>query len=119
MRGQTISNAQSLNIDPSSVSIGGLSAGSQMTAVLGHFARDEGIDLKLQLIIVPATDMRYCLRTRDLNEDTCPYESVLLYHDAPWGPLEREQWFLKYWLGDDDGTIFLLLPHVQAPSIAY
>lgn len=80
-----------------------------MTAVMAHFARDEGIDLKLQLIIVPATDMRYCLRTRELNETTCPYESVLLYHDAPWGPLGREQWFLKYWLGDDDGKSFLSL----------
>lgn len=84
-----------------------------MTAVMAHFARDEGIDLKLQLIIVPATDMRYCLRTRELNETTCPYESVLLYHDAPWGPLGREQWFLKYWLGDDDGkSSFSLFPLV-------
>ncbi|OQD79653.1 hypothetical protein PENANT_c046G08060 [Penicillium antarcticum] len=99
----TIANVPRLNIDPMSVSIGGLSAGGQMTAVLGHFARDAGIDLKLQLIIVPATDMRYCLRKRELNETTCPYESVLLYHDVPWGPLGREQWFLKYWLGDDDG----------------
>jgi acetyl esterase/lipase len=107
MRVQTIANASRLNIDSSSVSIGGLSAGGQMTAVLGHFARDAGVDLKLQLIIVPATDMRYCLRTRELNKATCPYESVLLYHDAPWGPLGREQWFLKYWLGDDDGTSFL------------
>lgn len=80
---------------------------------MAHFARDEGIDLKLQLIIVPATDMRYCLRTRELNETTCPYESVLLYHDAPWGPLGREQWFLKYWLGDDDGkSSFSLFPLV-------
>ena len=83
-----------------------------MTAVMAHFARDEGIDLKLQLIIVPATDMRYCLKTRELNEVTCPYESVLLYRDAPWGPLGREQWFLKYWLGDETAShpfLFFLL----------
>ncbi|KAJ5587021.1 Alpha/beta hydrolase fold-3 [Penicillium hispanicum] len=100
----TIANADRLNIDASSVSIGGLSAGGHMSAVMAHFARDEGVDLKLQLLVVPATDMRYCLRNRKLDQTTCPYESVLLYHDAPWGPLGREQWFLKYWLGDDDDT---------------
>lgn len=90
-----------------------------MTAVMAHFARDEGIDLKLQLIIVPATDMRYCLRTRELNPTTCPYESVLLYHDAPWGPLGREQWFLKYWLGDDDGKDFLLFFSYRSCGIEF
>lgn len=119
MYGQTIANASSLNVDPSSVSIGGLSAGGQMTAVMGHFARDEGVDLKLQLIIVPATDMRYCLRTRELNETTCPYESVLKYHDAPWGPLGREQWFLKYWLGDNDGKSSFLVPLLRITSCLY
>lgn len=76
-----------------------------MSAVMAHMARDEGIDLKLQLLVVPATDMRYCLRSRPLTQENCPYESVHLYHDAPWGPLGREQWFLKYWLGDDDGRL--------------
>jgi acetyl esterase/lipase len=49
-----IANAKNLDIDPHSVSIGGLSAGGQMSAVLAHFARDEGVDLKLHLMIVPA-----------------------------------------------------------------
>jgi acetyl esterase/lipase len=98
-----IANAKFLNIDPSSVSIGGLSAGGHMSAVLAHFARDEGIDLKLHMMIVPATDMRYCLKGLKLNESNCPYQSVHLFHDVPWGPLGREQWFLKYWLGDTKG----------------
>ncbi|CAL5869776.1 uncharacterized protein PFLUO_LOCUS4006 [Penicillium psychrofluorescens] len=98
----TIANAAKLNINPLSISIGGLSAGGHMSAVMAHFARDEEVDLKLQLLIVPATDMRYCLRNRTLNRATCPYESVFLYHDAPWGPLAREQWFLQHWLGDDN-----------------
>ncbi|KAL5380445.1 hypothetical protein DPSP01_007767 [Paraphaeosphaeria sporulosa] len=96
----TMLNARTLNIDPGSVSIGGLSAGGQMSAVLAHFARDEGIALKLHLMIVPATDMRYCLKGSPLSEATCPYPSVHLFHDVPWGPLGREQWFLRYWLGD-------------------
>ncbi|TDZ16743.1 Arylesterase [Colletotrichum orbiculare MAFF 240422] len=98
-----IKSASHLNIDPSSVSFGGLSAGGQMSAVLAHFARDEGVPIKLHLMIVPATDMRYCSRkiTR-IDESSCPYESARLFHNLPWGPLGREQWFLKYWLGDDD-----------------
>ncbi|KAL0933972.1 alpha beta hydrolase fold protein [Colletotrichum truncatum] len=100
-----INNAHQLNIDPTSVSFGGLSAGGQMSAVLAHFARDEGISIKLHLMIVPATDMRYCCRKiKQLNEHNCPYESARMLHDLPWGPLGREQWFLKYWLGDDDDT---------------
>ncbi|KAK1988195.1 Alpha/Beta hydrolase protein [Colletotrichum cereale] len=98
-----IKNAAALNIDPLSVSFGGLSAGGQISAVLAHFARDEDILVKLHLMIVPATDMRYCHRKfTELNESNCPYESARLYHDLPWGPLGREQWFLKYWLGEDD-----------------
>lgn len=98
-----IANAGTLNIDPTSVSIGGLSAGGQMSAVLAHFARDEGISLRLHLMIVPATDMRYCLKGSTLSTENCPYPSVHLFHDVPWGPLGREQWFLKYWLGDSRG----------------
>ncbi|KAK2053413.1 hypothetical protein LY76DRAFT_619950 [Colletotrichum caudatum] len=98
-----IENASALNIDPLGVSFGGLSAGGQMSAVLAHFARDEEIPIRLHLMIVPATDMRYCHRRfAGLNESNCPYESARLYHDLPWGPLGREQWFLKYWLGEDD-----------------
>lgn len=81
-----------------------------MSAVMAHFARDEGIELKLQLLVVPATDMRYCLRGLTLDNTTCPYDSVLSYHDAPWGPLAREQWFLQYWLGDNDGNMVFDLP---------
>lgn len=105
---QTISNAVSLNVDPSSVSIGGLSAGGQMTAVLSHFARDAGVDLKLQLMIVPAIDMRYCMLEERLSQQNCGYQSAIDLQDAPWGPLKREQWFLKYWIGGDRGKISTL-----------
>ncbi|KNB01683.1 hypothetical protein FOXG_04877 [Fusarium oxysporum f. sp. lycopersici 4287] len=98
----TIDNATELNVNPKSVSFGGLSAGGHMTAVLGHFARDEGIDIKLQLMIVPATDMRYCSpKIKQLTAENCPYESVLQLKDVPWGPLGREQWFLKYFVAED------------------
>ncbi|KAF5253724.1 hypothetical protein FANTH_1416 [Fusarium anthophilum] len=97
-----MNNATELNINPKSISFGGLSAGGHMTAVLGHFARDEGIDIKLQLLIVPATDMRYCSsKIKQLTAKNCPYESVLQLKDVPWGPLGREQWFLRYFVGED------------------
>ncbi|KAI8168882.1 Trichothecene 3-O-acetyltransferase TRI101 [Colletotrichum sp. SAR 10_70] len=74
----TISNAQALNIDPTSVSFGGLSAGGQMSAVLAHLARDEKIPIKLHLMIVPATDMRYCSRKiNGLNEINYEQERCL------------------------------------------
>ncbi|KAK8139388.1 Alpha/beta hydrolase fold-3 [Apiospora sp. TS-2023a] len=100
-------NAQStaVNVDPESVSFGGLSAGGHMSAVLAHFARDEGVPIKLHLLIVPATDMRYChRRIARLDETNCPYPSAVALQDLPWSPLGREQWFLKYWLGDNDKT---------------
>ncbi|CAM1509512.1 Fc.00g032510.m01.CDS01 [Cosmosporella sp. VM-42] len=98
----TIDNAATLNIDPTSVSFGGLSAGGQISAVLAHLARDEAIDIKLHLMVVPATDMRYCSKSIvELTPENCPYESARRFADLPWGPLGREQWFLKYWLGED------------------
>ncbi|VUC29627.1 unnamed protein product [Clonostachys rosea] len=100
---QAIDNADTLGIDPKSVSFGGLSAGGQMSAVLAHFARDERINIKLHLMIVPATDMRYCSRKfKKLDSHNCAYESARKYANLEWGPVGREQWFLKYWLGDDD-----------------
>ncbi|KAM5350189.1 hypothetical protein ACJ41O_006694 [Fusarium nematophilum] len=98
----TINRAEELGINPKSVSFGGLSAGGQMAAVLAHFARDEGIDIKLHLMIVPATDMRYCSpKIKRITPENCPYESARLFANLPWGPLGREQWFLKYWVTED------------------
>lgn len=75
-----------------------------MSAVLAHFARDEGVHIKLYLMIVPATDMRYCsLSLNKLTPQNCLYESALMLQTLPWSPLAREQWFLRYWLGVDIG----------------
>ncbi|KAJ4256216.1 hypothetical protein NW762_009294 [Fusarium torreyae] len=105
-----INNATELNINSQSVSFGGLSAGGHMSAVLAHFARDEGIDIKLHLMIVPATDMRYCsTKIKKLTVENCPYESVLKFKDLPWGPLGREQWFLKYWVSQDANELERIL----------
>lgn len=76
-----------------------------MTAIYSHFARDAGINLKLQLLTVPATDMRHCPIDGDEIDPTCPYPSFVTMKGVPWGPMGRLQWFLKYWLGEDPGKM--------------
>lgn len=49
-------NASELNGDASSVSIGGISAGGHLAAVVQHLARDAGIPLRLACLTVPTTD---------------------------------------------------------------
>lgn len=94
-----LSHAADLNIDATSVSIGGLSAGGQMSAVLSHMARDAGIELKLALLVVPSTDFRWLIAEEPLRSAVAKlYPSVAQYKDAPWGGLKREQWFLNYWI---------------------
>ncbi|KAM0227417.1 hypothetical protein ACHAPO_011542 [Fusarium lateritium] len=116
-----LNNAAQLNINPKSISFGGLSAGGHMSAVLAHFARDEGIDIKLHLMIVPAIDMRYCNpKMKQLTTENCPYESVLQLQNVPWGPLGREQWFLKYWVSQDADKLEHILNNewIMTPVLA-
>lgn len=105
---KVMANAETLNINPKSVSIGGLSAGGQMTAVMCHFAREEGIDLKLQLMTVAATDFRQFPENGKEIDPSCPYDSFVTYKDVPWGPMSRVQWFMDHWLGTDIGKLKVL-----------
>lgn len=52
---QARASASELNVKPDSITIGGISAGGQITIVLQHMARDAGIPLKLSMPAVPAT----------------------------------------------------------------
>lgn len=74
-----------------------------MSAVMAHFARDEGINLKLQLLIVGAFDFRQVPPTGSDVEGEVPYRSFVMYKDVPWGPLGRLQWFVDQWIGTDEG----------------
>ncbi|KXJ87922.1 alpha/beta hydrolase fold-domain-containing protein [Microdochium bolleyi] len=97
-----IKDATKYNIDPSSVSIGGLSAGGHMAAVLSHLAVAEQVSLKLQLMIVPSVDLRWEIGPEPLKSEVAElYPSVTLYADSPWGPRGRMSWFIDHWIGTD------------------
>lgn len=95
----------SLSIDAKRVSIGGLSAGGQIAAVLALLARDEGKKegmekLVLQLLIVPVMDTRFVPLEGPVG-DECPYDSYRENEFAPCLPLNRLRWFYKLWLGEN------------------
>lgn len=86
-------------MDASRMSLGGLSAGGHMSAVLSHMARDAELELKLALMVVPSTDFRWLIAAEPVRSDVAnEYPSTELYKDAPWGGLKREKWFLDYWI---------------------
>jgi acetyl esterase/lipase len=109
----TFSNAEKLGIDPFRVSIGGMSAGGHIAAVLALQARDEPDmpKLALQILVVPIADTRFVpLEGSTSPED--PYESHKMNEFAPCLPLHRIQWFYKYWLGTDTGKENIAQLHV-------
>ena len=99
-------NAESLGVNKQSVSIGGLSAGGHLSAVLAHLARDEpGMPpLKLQLLVVPAVDSRW-VPLEGSCDPSVPYKTYLSCEYAPCLPLNRLRWFSRLWLGSDPGKL--------------
>lgn len=98
----TFSNASKLGVDTSRVSIGGLSAGGHISAVLAHLARDEPSmpALKLQMLVVPCVDNRW-IPLEGPAKEGCPYETYKTCEFAPCLPLHRMRWFSALWLGTD------------------
>jgi len=98
-------NASMLGIDPSRVSVGGLSAGAHLSAVLALLARDEPSipPLKLQLLVVPALDCRWTPIEGSCDPNVVPYETYITCEYAPCLPLNRMRWFSNLWLGTDPG----------------
>ncbi|KAF4964259.1 hypothetical protein FSARC_7813 [Fusarium sarcochroum] len=83
--------AESFNIDPKRISVGGVSAGGFISLALGHMARDEGIPLKLIAVGTPVIDD---LRQYSSASDS-PFPSMQENEHAPtlnWG---RLTWFDK------------------------
>jgi len=98
-------NAADLGIDPSRVSIGGLSAGGHLAAVLAILARDDTSlpPLKLQMLVVPAVDARWTPIEGSCDPAEVPYETYMTCEHAPCLPLNRMRWFSNLWLGTDPG----------------
>ncbi|KAK8049655.1 hypothetical protein PG994_011385 [Apiospora phragmitis] len=82
-------SAQKLNINPDSVSVGGISAGATISLVLQHLARDAGVPLKLCMATVPATDKG--LLYDDPAES--PYPSFREFAHGPVLPFKRIRLF--------------------------
>jgi acetyl esterase/lipase len=95
-------NASTLGVDTSRISIGGLSAGGHLSAVLAHLARDEPKmpPLKLQMLVVPAVDSRW-VPLEGSCDPNVPYKTYLICEHAPCLPLARMRWFSKLWIGTD------------------
>ncbi|KAJ9626827.1 hypothetical protein H2204_009843 [Knufia peltigerae] len=77
------------HLDTNRTAIGGVSAGGHLSAVLAHLARDEGVPLAFQLLVVPGVDMTALLPNGDVNP-TCPYKSFAELVNTPALPVERE-----------------------------
>jgi acetyl esterase/lipase len=98
-------NADELGIDTSRISVGGLSAGGQISAALSIMARDDPSlpPLVLQILIVPCVDTRF-IPLEGSCDPSVPYESYIKNEFAPCLPLNRLRWFYRLWLGTDMGT---------------
>lgn len=96
--------AEALGVDPNRVSVGGLSAGGQISAVVSLMARDVKTlpKLVLQLLVVPAVDARFIPLEGSCEKDV-PYKSYIENEFAPCLPLNRLRWFYRLWLGTDLG----------------
>ncbi|KAI0385731.1 alpha/beta-hydrolase [Hypomontagnella monticulosa] len=82
-------SAASLQINPNSVSIGGISAGGHISIVLQHMARDAGIPLRICLASVPpSTD---ALLYKEYTES--PFTSYHFFAHGPILPWARMKWF--------------------------
>ena len=93
------SHAKELDIDRDSISIGGLSAGCHMTAVMSHLARDEGISLKLALMVVLSVDLRLTIAEEPMRSEIANwYPSVEKMGFNPCSPKSRMDWFMDYWM---------------------
>ncbi|HEY3140465.1 MAG TPA: alpha/beta hydrolase, partial [Acidimicrobiales bacterium] len=100
-----VDNAAELGVDPSRLAIGGDSAGGNLTAVVCQRLRDTGPEIRFQLLVYPATDLRMGFPSIDENA-----EGYFLTKEAM-------EWFSHHYLGDHDPADPLVSPFC-APDAA-
>lgn len=75
-----------------------------MTAVMSHMAKAEGVNLKLALMVVPSTDLRWSIGEEPLKSEVAKkYPSVAMVEHNPWGPKSRMDWFMDHWIPKGTG----------------
>lgn len=85
-------------VDAKRIAVGGDSAGGNLAAFLAIAARDEGIQLALQVLIYPVTDARSYLR----GVDEFDYASISENQEGPLLTLEGMRFFLEHTLTSED-----------------
>jgi acetyl esterase len=89
-------NAQTLDIDPERIAVGGDSAGANLAAVVCHIARDEGKPrIRLQLLIYPVVELAFAHPSHQLREDHLPVlgETMIWFREHYLsGPEHQQDW---------------------------
>ncbi|KAJ5919245.1 hypothetical protein N7466_010188 [Penicillium verhagenii] len=92
--------AAEFNLDLTKFSVGGVSAGGHLAAVIAHLCRNEGIPLGLQVLTVPVCDLHQVFTPEGVfDRENCPYESYREMEFAPALPAARMAYFHRHFLG--------------------
>ncbi|CAI7617614.1 unnamed protein product [Penicillium bialowiezense] len=124
------SKATEFHLDLERFSVGGVSAGGHIAAVISHLCRDSNIPLRLQLLTVPVTDLHSVFTPQgEFDRENCPYESYREMEFAPALPAARMAYFHRSFLGvprpmqsDEDWRISpILAPNFKdlAPALVF
>lgn len=95
---QVVEHAEALVIDRSRLIVGGISAGANLATLAVSRAVEAGIDVLLQVLVVPVTDLDAVGVDGQMRDDT-PHRSWIEMADNPILSRERMLWFYSSYLG--------------------
>ncbi|MGH8987208.1 MAG: alpha/beta hydrolase [Acidimicrobiales bacterium] len=95
-------HAGALGADPGNLAVGGDSAGGNLAAVVALMARDEGIGLRLQLLVYPVTDETEERRAARARDDAGIFLTTVAldWFDSHYRP-DRDDWRASPLVADD------------------